>query len=187
LSHPDWDWFIATLCRASDPDRAPKFKSALTRLNARGMMADLDDGPAQLPLPTDVVQQTILTLLPPNKYDFLLTHSPHGEYTRHVRHEETGRVVLDLWEKGVIQACQVWVFAYSDGRRSHLPQAEPAADCHTDLDLVIWRQKYQIMTQIYGFSPDSWEARSTPRSEAFWRLETAADRRRLERREDELS
>ena len=34
----------------------------------------------------------------------------------------------------------------------------------------IWRQKYDIITGIYGFNKDSFEAKTTPREEAFWRF-----------------
>ena len=64
LEHAEWDWFIGTLCRASDPDRAPKFARVLERLHARGAMLDMDDGPEQQSLPTLDVQRQVLTLLP---------------------------------------------------------------------------------------------------------------------------
>ena len=34
LSHPELHWRIVTLCRASDPDRAPKFSRVLERFGA---------------------------------------------------------------------------------------------------------------------------------------------------------
>ena len=49
LAHPEYDWRIVTLCRASDPDRAPKFRRVLEQLGAVGDMADSDDGPDQVP------------------------------------------------------------------------------------------------------------------------------------------
>jgi hypothetical protein len=30
--------------------------------------------------------------------------------------------------------------------------------------------KYKIITNIYGFATDSWEAQTTPRMEAFWQF-----------------
>ena len=54
-------------------------------------MADLDDGPDQKPLKQTEVQKTILNTLPERNFDIILTHSPKGEYTRHLRHEETSR------------------------------------------------------------------------------------------------
>ena len=93
LSHPSWSWYIVTLCRAGDPDRAPKFFRVLQVLGATGKMADLDDGPDQNPLDESEVQATILSLLPPQHFDLVITHSPTGEYTRHRRHEEIGTQV----------------------------------------------------------------------------------------------
>ena len=90
LCHPTWDCFIVCLCRASDKKRAPRFYKALKVLRSTGAMGDLDDGPEQKPLEEAVLQRTILQLLPPKHFDLLLSHSPKGEYTRHLRHEETG-------------------------------------------------------------------------------------------------
>lgn len=50
-------------------------------------MGDLDDGPKHMPMDPKVVQKVILSLLPKQKFDLILTHSPFGEYTRHLRHE----------------------------------------------------------------------------------------------------
>src|ERR1017187_11037633 len=58
LTHPEFLWRVVTLCRALDPDRAPKFRQALQQLGAKGEMADLDDGPDQAPLPVEQVQET---------------------------------------------------------------------------------------------------------------------------------
>ncbi len=171
LAHPEWDWFVAGLCRASDPDRAPKFRRALQRFGARGALADLDDGPDQVELPAELVRRTVQELLPARRFDLILTHGPQGEYTRHRRHEETSRAVVALWQEAYLQAPALWLFAYEDGAGAHLP--EPAAHAHrTDiLPPAIWQAKYRVITEIYGFAADSWEARTTPREEAFWCME----------------
>ena len=91
LTHPEYDWRVVTLCRASDPDRAPKFRQVLKEMGAVGEMADLDDEPDQVPLPMEEVQATISRLLDGNSYSLTLTHGPKGEYTRHRRHEECCR------------------------------------------------------------------------------------------------
>ena len=44
LMHPSWNWYILTLCRGSDPDRAPRFHRVLEIFHAAGSMGDLDDG-----------------------------------------------------------------------------------------------------------------------------------------------
>jgi hypothetical protein len=177
LAHPEWSWFVAGLCRASDPDRAPKFFRALARLRAAGALADLDDGPGQTALPDEVVQQTILNLLPGAQnagttafrgFDLILTHGPCGEYTRHRRHEETSRAVTTLWQTGRLAATALWLFAFEDGGRTYLPRPDRRAHLTNILPPALWQQKYALVTGVYGFAPDSWEARATPRAEGFW-------------------
>jgi LmbE family N-acetylglucosaminyl deacetylase len=171
LMHPESQWMVVTLCRKSDPDRAPKFFRALERLNAAGAMGDLDDGPEQSPLAVSDVQKTLIELLH-DSFDLVMTHGPRGEYTRHRRHEETSKAVLTLWRAGRLKAEQIWHFAYEDGGGKYLPRAVQDADLKTPLSDEIWQRKYQILTEIYGFGADSFEARTTPREEAFWRPQT---------------
>jgi hypothetical protein len=64
----------------------------------------------------------------------------------------------------------VWMFAYEDGAKKYLPRAIPDADIHFRLPQNIWEQKYEVIHSLYGFAEDSFEARTTPREEAFWLL-----------------
>lgn len=173
LSHSDWRWWIVTLCRASDPDRAPKFRRVLEFLDADGEMADLDDGPDQKPLDDDLLCQSVQRLLHGRQFDLLITHGPRGEYTRHRRHEECCRAIAALWENGRIQARELWLFAYEDGGGAHLPQVMDGADLLFTLDDGVWREKRRLITELYGFAEDSWEARCTPREEGFWIFRSA--------------
>lgn len=136
-------------------------------------MADLDDGPEQLPLADDVLEQALLNCLPHRSFQRILTHSPLGEYTRHRRHEEVARAVLRLWLAGTLSAPELWLFAYDDDGGSRLPSALPSADIHHELSPEVWQEKYRAITDCYGFAQASWEARVTPRSEAFFRITTA--------------
>ncbi len=170
LSHSSWKWYIVTLSRAGDPDRAPRFHRALHELGVSGIMGDLDDGPEQSPLDSLLVQQCIMDLLPPEHFDLLITHDPAGEYTRHLRHEETARAVISLWGTARLSADELWTFAYEDGGKHYLPRPIEAAAVHVDLPEALWQRKYAIITQIYGFPADGFEARTTPRGEAFWRF-----------------
>lgn len=172
LMHPESQWTVVTLCRKSDPDRAPKFFRAIERLNATGAMGDLDDEPEQSPLAARDVQGTIISLLPSGPFDLVMTHGLRGEYTRHRRHEETGKATLALWKAGWLKAGQIWQFAYEDGDGKYLPRAVQDADLKTPLADEIWRRKYQIVTELYGFGPDSFEAKTTPQEEAFRCLRT---------------
>ena len=168
LMHPTWCWSVATLCRGSDPDRAPKFAKVTDEFGADGVMADLDDGPEQMPLDLIVVQEGILSVLRATDYDLIITHSLFGEYTRHRRHEETGRAVLGLWEAGRLSTKQLWMFAYDDSCKRHLPRPVPGAHKLLSLPDDVWRRKHSIITDIYGFRSNSFEARTVSSKEAFW-------------------
>ncbi len=172
LARPRWDWAVLALCRASDPDRAPKFRRALERLKATGNMADLDDGPQQAPLAPELVERTVLSMLPGGEFDLALTHGPLGEYTRHRRHEEASRAVGELWRRGEMPSRELWLFAYEDGGGAYLPRAVEDADRVEDLPPEVWCAKRRIITEVYGFAPESFEARATPRREAFRRFGT---------------
>jgi LmbE family N-acetylglucosaminyl deacetylase len=167
LMHPEVKWTVVTICRKSDADRASKFFKALEEFNAAGYMGDLDDGPEQAALSNSEVQQTIMELLPFDKFELIITHSTSGEYTRHLRHEETAQAVMELWKTDRLGAEQIWSFAYEDGGQKYLPRAEEDADLQVKLPQYIWQRKYDIITKVYGFSKDSFEARTTPRQEAF--------------------
>ena len=168
LMHPQVAWTIVTLCRKSDPDRAGRFFRVCQSYGAQGIMGDLDDAPEQIPLDLRVVQETIMQLLPSDRYDLLFTHGPWGEYTRHLRHEEVSRAVMNLRWTRSLRASQVLQFAYDDDDGENLPHHDNQADLIVDLGNEIWQQKRQIITELYGFGDDSWEARTTPHKEAFW-------------------
>ncbi len=158
LLHPEWAVRVVSLCRGGDPDRAPRFHAALARLNAEGRMADVDDEPEQRPLAEEAVRAALLEMVGTDPYDLVLSHGPAGEYTRHRRHEEVSPAVSSLWREGKLQAERLWLFAYEDGAGAHLPQARAEADLHVPLPAAVWREKYRVITEVYGFSPDSFEA-----------------------------
>lgn len=173
LTHQEFDWRIVTLCRASDPDRAPKFRWVLEKLGAAGEMADLDDEPDQVPLPIEQIQETIIRLLAGYSYSLILTHGPTGEYTRHLRHEECCRSVVELWRSDSIATNRLWLFAYEDGGRVYLPRVRDDADRRDMLPENIWLEKRRLITDVYGYGPESWEAKATPREEGFWCFDSA--------------
>lgn len=175
LENPDWNWFVLSLCRANDLDRAPRFQRVLSYLGAKGDMCDFDDGPEQQPLDIDLIRKAILNKLPVLAYDLILTHGPRGEYTRHRRHEECCTAVLSLWKDARIKTKEMKLFAYQDQQGEFLPQVSADADeLHTLTDATFAR-KYHMVTDIYGFEKQSWEARATPTSEGFYRFEAASD------------
>ncbi len=170
LNNPTWQCFVVSLCRKSDNDRAPKFYNALKMLNAEGIMGDLDDSPEQNPINDNVIENTILNLLPPKHYNLVITHNPLGEYTRHIRHEETGSAVIRLCNLGKISTNELWTFAYTDNSKQYHPMPIRNANIFNKLTKRIWLKKLSIITDIYGFKADSWEAQTTPKEEAFWKI-----------------
>lgn len=173
LNHPNWDLYIVSLCRMNDQDRAPKFHKTLKLLHAQGTMGNLNDGPKQQPLSENVVEKWILKMIPNLHFDLIITHNPLGEYTRHLRHEEISAAVIKLWNQKKIATDTLWVFAYEDGQKTYLPQAVKKADIFIPLANDLWLKKYEIVTKIYGFEPESWEAQTTPKEEAFWQFTEA--------------
>jgi hypothetical protein len=136
-------------------------------------MADLDDGPDQAPLPVEQVYETIPRLLVGTGYSLILTHGPEGEYTQHLRHVECCQTVVELWRSGGINTSRLWLFAYEDGDRAYLPRVRGDADRRDVLTDGVWLEKRRLITDIYGFGPGSWEARTTPREEGFWCFDSA--------------
>ena len=131
-------------------------------------MGDLDDGPHQKPLEEAEVESAIMELMPCKHFDLIITHDLSGEYTRHLRHEEVSKAVIRLWHSGQINADELWTFAYEDGNREYYPIAIEKATVLRKLTQNIWLRKLRIITEIYGFEKNSWEAKTTPHAEAFW-------------------
>lgn len=170
LSHPSWNCFIVSVCRGSDAERSTKFYNALKALKSKGIMGDLDDNPDQTPLDEEEVEQTILALLPVKHYDLIISHNPNGEYTRHLRHEEVSKAVINLWNTSKIAANELRTFAYEDGHKKYPPRPVQNAPICRPLTKRISLRKYSILRETYGFGIDSWEAQTTPREEAFWQF-----------------
>lgn len=168
LKFPSWKWHVISVCRGSDPDRSPRFIESLKHLNAVGQMADLDDGPAQYRLDKLTLKKTIAGMLGKETWDLVVTHGPRGEYTRHRRHEEVCEAVVQLWESEEIPCKELWMFAYGDQEGSGFPLANEDAPNQLNLDSEMWAEKHRLIMETYGFSLDSWEARTTPRREAFF-------------------
>jgi LmbE family N-acetylglucosaminyl deacetylase len=168
LNNPHWNLFIISLCRKNDEDRSSKFCKVLKILNSQGIMGNLDDEPEQKPLGTIEVAHHILDLLPEKHYDLIVTHSPRGEYTKHLRHEEVSKAVIMLWNDSMITANELWAFAYEDGNKKYFPRPIKKASYFETLTNEIWIRKYKLIIETYGFEKTSWEAVTTPKAEAFW-------------------
>jgi LmbE family N-acetylglucosaminyl deacetylase len=170
LMNPQVQWTIITLCRRNDPDRLEKFHKVMKKIGATGVMGDIDDGPEQIPLHLYEVRCAISELLPSENFDLIITHSPDGEYTRHRRHEEVGKAVVSLWKDDKLFSKELWQFAYEDNCGHYKPRPIKNADLIIKLPNEIWQTKYEIITDIYGFTPHGFEAKAATKEEAFWRF-----------------
>ena len=170
LSQPDWKCFVICLSRKSDAERVEKFHKALKVLKCEGAIGDLDDGPDQKPLDPVDVERYLLELMPEVHFDLIITHNPSGEYTRHIRHEEVSRAVIGLWYAGKITTSELWTFAYDDGKKTYYPRSAENAPVQRPLIKEVWLRKYSLLTDTYGFGRKSWEAETTPKTEAFWQF-----------------
>lgn len=74
--------------------------------------------------------------------NLLITHDPAGEYTRHLRHEETSRAVIKLWYDEKIFAHELRTFAYEDGGKAYFPRPIKNANIFFELPKKNWQKKY---------------------------------------------
>lgn len=161
IRHPQWEWYVFSLSRADDPDRAPRFYQSARKLGMKANMSDLDDSPILAPLSTDLreIKDRISTLAPLDP-DIVFTHGAKGEYTRHERHEQVHRAVTEMVESGAL-AGDLLCFSYVDSR--------PASDA--DIRVVLlpdeYTRKQALVRDIYGFHEDSFEFSSAGSIEAF--------------------
>jgi LmbE family N-acetylglucosaminyl deacetylase len=175
MSHPSWKCFVVCLCRGNDLEKSQGFYKALKILNSHGIMGDLNDGPLQKPLDEVEIERLIISLLPPWHFDLIIIHNKNGEFTRDLRHEEIGNVVINLWNAGRLSASELWTFAYEDGNMEYYPRPIENAPIHYVLSKWTWFKKYRIITGTYGLRTKSFEAKTTPKAESFWQLKSSTD------------
>lgn len=161
LSHPSWDWFIVSLSREGETDHARNFLQALQQLGAKGVIRNLDTLIDQNPLNEIELKQTLLALLPEHYFDLVISHYPAGEYTDHNRHDEAGKAVILLWHSGKISAAEFMAFTFEDGKKSYLPRPIETSGIYKVLTKRIWKEKQSIITEMYGFDLNSFEAETS--------------------------
>ena len=77
------------------------------------------------------------------QFDLIISHNPSGEYTRHIRHEEVSKAVIELWHANKISTEELWTFAYEDGNKSYLPRPVQNASIHQLLTKPLQMKKYK--------------------------------------------
>ena len=130
LQHPEINWTILALCRASDPDRKPKFLKACNRLKAKPIITDLNDETKiklsdYIPAIKKIISQKIKNA----KFDYLFTHGKNGEYG-HLGHKAVHRAVNLLIKEKKLKTETLFCFNYKKG-------AQPSAIISSDLIIYL--------------------------------------------------
>jgi len=166
LSNPTWDWHVISVFESSKTSFRTRFFQALERLGATGEVLGFSssDNPKTLHLKEAVAS----VVQDPEKgpLALLVTHSPKGECERLPGRDRIGRIVTRLWQKGENQLSDLWLFAYEEGVTGYLYAAD-SSDRSICLPSDISAAKRNILTDVYGFAPDSFVARACPDEEAF--------------------
>ncbi len=106
-----WNTTIICLCRASDHDRAPKFRKVCKALGVKGYIYDLDDKDLKRSLTKKEILKTISPHIKNKTYDILFTHGKNGEYG-HIRHKDIHRIIKEAVKKKLIKVKEVFFFSY---------------------------------------------------------------------------
>ena len=170
----NWEWTIFSLCRASDPDRAPKFFKVCRHYGAQGLMADMEDeGRLSLAESEPVVEKLIKKYISGRGFDYIFTHGKNGEYG-HVRHKAVYLAVKNLLTSGYFNNAKVFCFNCIKTGSKPLVRMIGAAD--SDLIIKLTKREYmrkrKVMTDIYGFTPDGIDTNYCTNPEAFKKLKS---------------
>jgi LmbE family N-acetylglucosaminyl deacetylase len=166
---PRVHWTILSLCRASDRDRAPKFKRVCAHFGAKAIIADLDDaGRLSVKQTVPLIKTIIIKEVKGRAFDYLFTHGLNGEYG-HPRHCGAHLAVKELLKQKKLRVAQALAFHYKKQTKYKLvPKVE--SDFILKLSVKELAAKKQVMTAIYGFAPKGIDTNYCTKIEAFKKL-----------------
>jgi LmbE family N-acetylglucosaminyl deacetylase len=166
LKNSKTHWTIFSLCRASDPDRAPKFLRVCKFFQAKGIIADLEDeGKLGIKTAVPEIKKILLRYLPTTKFNYIFTHGRNGEYG-HPRHKSVHLAVKELITEKKIAAEQIFYFNY-EPIGEHRLAPKPDSDFIVKLTAAEFKRKQKVMTKIYGFDPCGIDANYCTKIEAL--------------------
>jgi len=168
LKNQGVSWTILSLCRASDPDRAPKFKKVCEHLKAKAIIEDMDDeGNLNFNQTVKKADELILKNLHRKKFDYIFTHGENGEYG-HEAHRAVHQAVKRMIKNGDITAKKIFYFNYKKARNKKFPIDEKLdSDLLFKMKKTDFDKKKKVMTRIYGFAPDGIDVNYCTNPEAF--------------------
>lgn len=172
LKHKDWEWTIFSLCRKNDPDRAQKFMKVCEFYGAKGIIGDLDDEILK-PLPAHYIINKMNEYLEKREYDVIFTHGRNGEYG-HLRHKEVHIAVKKMVAEGALKCKKLYYFHYQAGKKKaphnpalRIPVPRRDAEERVRLNNLQYKNKYKLITNVYGFREGIFETLSCHKMESF--------------------
>lgn len=161
------DWTIFSACRASDIDRAPKFKKVCRYYNARCLISDLEDEGimnAKESLPE--IKKRILANFAGKKFAYIFTHGYNGEYG-HELHIGTHLAVEDLIKNKIITCEKLFFFSYRLDSKKNIVNNIKLSNFLIELNNKELAAKKNIIEKMYGFSKNSPESLGCLKKETF--------------------
>ena len=169
LKHPEIKWTIFSLCRASDIDRAPKFKRVCKLYGANSIIADLDDeGKLGDKEAIQEAEKYIIEKIGNKKFDYIFTHGQNGEYG-HRGHKQVYKAVNNLIRKKLLIGKKIYYFNYRKDKGNIIPGNN--SDFIFNLTKEEFLEKKRIVSEIYGYLIDSIDVGYCTNPEAFRVLE----------------
>jgi hypothetical protein len=169
LQHPELDWTIFSLCRASDSDRAPKFKRICEIYNAKAIITDVEDNEeVELKKVEEQIKQSMLDKIGTDQYEYLFTHGPNGEYG-HPVHVAVNRAVKEMLSNKKLNIRTIFYFNYTKSK----PGKRPSMKAKKDSDLVLpltkatFTKKKHLQSEIHGYPLDGIDNSMCTNPEAF--------------------
>jgi len=167
LKFPDIQWTIFSLCRASDLDRAPKFKKVCQLYGARCIIEDLEDEEIMnLKTSVSAIESIIKKKIRGKPFTYLFTHGYNGEYG-HVRHRGVARAARQMIKSHYLIAKSFFNFHYQHDERKDLGKPALNADVEVNLSNKLLSAKKRMIRDVYGFKKTSFEYKSCGQRETF--------------------
>lgn len=155
LNSKNIEWTIFSLCRANDPDRAPKFRRVCRSYGATGIISDLEDeGIMSVTESIPEIKKRISDRFKGKGVDYIFTHGQNGEYG-HERHSGTHLAVKQLIRERIITCKKLFFFAYDLDSGNKIVNNK--TDFSIRLDNNLLTAKKNIIERLYGFKNDSFE------------------------------
>ena len=169
LLHSETNWTILSLCGGQNSDLKTRFIKAAETFGAEPIIGDFQIDTEELPSQFQV-QKEIGKLMFSERFDVIVTHAVWGEYQHIEMASIAAKSVLNMTRTGQFVAKQTLQFAYEKKQENPLITPVQDADITLELDKDIIEKKFEIITDIYGFSQDTLEVKSISDIETFWLL-----------------